>query len=53
MHMGDLLITVGAAIGVVDQLDIGDVQAFELQRVLQPAQGLGAGEVDLHVGPFR
>ena len=46
------IIAVGAAVGVVDQLHIGHRQAFELQGVFQPAQGLGTGEVDLYVGPL-
>lgn len=48
-----LVVAVGAAVGVVHQLYVRDFQAFELEGVFQAAQGLGTGEVDLHVGPFR
>ncbi|MNT52390.1 hypothetical protein D3C72_1894140 [compost metagenome] len=48
-----LIVAVGPAIGVVHQFDVGHCQAFELKGVFQAAQGLGTGEVNLHVGPFR
>ncbi|MNR17317.1 hypothetical protein D3C85_1339690 [compost metagenome] len=52
-HMAHRLVAVGAAVGVVHQFDLGDAQALQLQGVLEPAQSLGATEVDLHIGPLR
>lgn len=50
-HIAHRAVAEGAVVVVVDQRHVAHLQAFELQGVFQPTQGLGAGEVDLRRGP--